>query len=135
MGDTDEQKAKKQEEIFKMKKVALLNMYKKLAELNRYLIAAAVPKGNDAYLTKLVQDNFPEWGKVIISSMNKKTIPNTNYPGQGKHVFPCSVVCEDQGFKAVHYLVLLEPSKPGEKPKLPEGANEQEWNRKVELAK
>jgi len=135
MGDTDEQKAKKQEEIFKMKKVALLNMYKKQAELNRYLIAAAVPKGNDAYLTKLVQDNFPEWGKVIISSMNKKTIPNTNYPGQGKHVFPCSVVCEDQGFKAVHYLVLLEPSKPGEKPKLPEGANEQEWNRKVELAK
>ena len=35
----------------------------------------------------------------------------------------------------IHYLVLLEPSKPAEKPKLPEGANEQEWNRKVELAK
>jgi hypothetical protein len=135
MGDTDEQKAKKQEEIFKMKKVALLNMYKKQAELNRYLIAAAVPKGNDAYLTKLVQDNFPEWGKVVASSMNKKTIPNTNYPNQGKRVFPCSVVCEDQGFKMVHYLVLLEPSKPNEKPKLPEGANEQEWNRSVELVK
>lgn len=135
MGDTDEQKAKKQEEILKMKKVALLNIYKGMAENKRYAFGAAVPKGNDGYLTKLVQDNFPEWGKVVASSMNKKTIPNTNYPNQGKRVFPCSVVCEDQGFKMVHYLVLLEPSKPNEKPKLPEGANEQEWNRSVELVK
>lgn len=135
MGDTDEQKAKKQEEIFKMKKVTLLNIYKLMTELKRYAFGAALPKGNDAYIAKLVQDNFPEWGKVTASSISKKTIPNTDYPDQGKRVFPCSVVCEDQGFKVVHYFVLLEPSKPNEKPKLPEGAKEKEWNRRVDLVK
>lgn len=124
MGDTDEQKAKKQEEIFKMKKAALLNRYK-WNTTHTFKVAAIT--GNDANLKKIAQELFPEWGKIIATKMGTKSVPNTDFPGQGKRVVTGSVLCEDQGYKVLHYIPFIAPEKAGEKPKLPEGVVEKTW--------
>lgn len=130
MGDTDEHKAKKQEELFKMKKAALLYRYQWLST-NTFKVPTIT--GNDANLKKITQELFPEWGTVIATKMGTKVSPNTDFPKQ--KIIYGSVLCEDQGYKVLHRIPFIAPAKAGEKPKLPEGVYDIVWLNYSDLIK
>lgn len=108
LNSTDEEKAVKKKITEELHKVTLLKLYKHAAQMNRYDKSIS---GNDAWLTKLAKDNFPEWGKVLASkiSTNYKVNYNGTVPKSRYH--SGVIMCEDQGYKVLHYIQLSQPYK------------------------
>jgi len=102
-------------EVQKMRKGSLLKMYQSAASAGRY-VAMPAAKGNsaEAYVKQYVEKTYPEWGKVIRVSapmkynVVKDKLGNILYRQHG-----VTVVCEDQGYKAVHGISLREDYKGG----------------------
>ena len=87
----------------------MLKIYKNAAQMNRYDTAIS---GNDAWLTKLAKDNFPEWGKVLASKIStnyKVNYTPTKVPKSRYHAG--IIMCEDQGYKVLHFIQLSQQYK------------------------
>ncbi|MBQ9677087.1 MAG: hypothetical protein IJV44_03015 [Prevotella sp.] len=94
----------------KYRKDELLRMYKDAAAAGRYkTIPASKDTQLDQYMKNYVEKNYPEWGKVIKVSCPKDynvyrdKLGNITYRSQS-----CYIVCEDQGYKAIHGISLHE---------------------------
>ena len=106
---TDEEKALKKEITTDIHKAILLKRYQQAAQMNRY---ASAISGNDAWVTKLVKDNFPEWGKILASKISTDYKVNYTPAGVPKSRYHSAVVmCEDQGYKVLHYIQLSQQYK------------------------
>ena len=104
---TDAEKALKKEITNDIHKAHMLKLYKLAAEGNRYKPAIS---GNDAWLTKLANENFPEWGKVVASKISTNYKVNYSSPGIPKSRYHSgTIMCEDQGYKVLHYIQLSQP--------------------------
>ena len=113
LDSTNEEKAKKKEITTELHRTTLLKRYKEAAKMNRYKPAIS---GNNAWVTNLVKENFPEWGKVIASKINTDYKVNYSSPGVPKSRYHSAVVmCQDQGYKVLHYIQLSQPYKGGGK--------------------
>lgn len=113
LDSTDDEKAKKKEITTELHRTTLLKRYKEAAKMNRYKPAIS---GNNAWVTNLVKENFPEWGKVIASKINTDYKVNYSSPGVPKSRYHSAVVmCQDQGYKVLHYIQLSQPYKGGGK--------------------
>lgn len=113
LDSTDDEKAKKKEITKELHRTTLLKRYKEAAKMNRYKPAIS---GNNAWVTNLVKENFPEWGKVIASKINTDYKVNYSSPGVPKSRYHSAVVmCQDQGYKVLHYIQLSQPYKGGGK--------------------
>lgn len=109
----DEEKALKKEITQELHKGTLLKRYKEAAQMNRYKPAIS---GNDAWVTKLVRENFPEWGKILASKINTDYKVNYDALHNPKSRYHSAVVmCQDQGYKVLHYIQLSQPYKGGGK--------------------
>ena len=94
----------------KYRKDFLLSMYKDAAAAGRY-VAMPAAKGNstETYIKKYVTEKYPEWGKIIRVSapmnynVHRDKLGNIKYRSHS-----VTVVCEDQGYKAVHYISMHE---------------------------
>lgn len=108
----DEEKALKKEITTELHKATLLKRYKEAAQMNSYGKAIS---GNDAWVTKIVKENCPEWGKVLASKIN--TNYKVNYSGTvpKSRYHTAVVMCEDQGYKVLHYIQLSQPYNGGGK--------------------
>ena len=110
---TDQEKALKKELNNEVRKATLLNRYKSAANMNRY---AAGFSGNNAWVTNLVKENFPEWGKILASKINTDYKVNYTAAGVPKSRYHSAVVmCQDQGYKVLHFIQLSQPYKGGGK--------------------
>lgn len=113
LDSTDDEKAKKKEITTELHRSTLLKRYKEAANMKRYKPAIS---GNNAWVTNLVKENFPEWGKVIASKINADYKVNYSSPGVPKSRYHSAVVmCQDQGYKVLHYIQLSQPYKGGGK--------------------
>lgn len=113
LDSTDDEKAKKKEITTELHRSTLLKRYKEAANMKRYKPAIS---GNNAWVTNLVKENFPEWGKVIASKINTDYKVNYSSPGVPKSRYHSAVVmCQDQGYKVLHYIQLSQPYKGGGK--------------------
>ena len=109
LSSTDEEKALKKELVEECRKAQMLKIYKNAAQMNRYDTAIS---GNDAWLTKLAKDNFPEWGKVLASKIStnyKVNYTPTKVPKSRYHAG--IIMCEDQGYKVLHFIQLSQQYK------------------------
>ena len=94
----------------KYRKDELLRMYKEAAAAGRY-IAMPAAKGNstETYIKKYVTEKYPEWGKIIRVSapmnynVHRDKLGNIKYRSHS-----VTIICEDQGYKAVHYISMHE---------------------------
>jgi hypothetical protein len=110
---TDEEKALKKEITTDIHKAILLKRYQQAVQMNRYGKAIS---GSNAWVNKLVKDNFPEWGKIVASKINTDYKVNYKSPGVPKSRYHSAVVmCQDQGYKVLHYIQLSQPYKGGGK--------------------
>ena len=110
---TDEEKALKKEITTDIHKAILLKRYQQAVQMNRYGKAIS---GSNAWVNKLVKDNFPEWGKIVASKINTDYKVNYKSPGVPKSRYHSAVVmCQDQGYKVLHYILLSQPYKGGGK--------------------
>ena len=92
------------------RKDELLRMYKEAAAAGRYkTIPATKDTQLDQYIKGYVEKNYPEWGKVLkVSSpknynIHRDILGNITYRSHA-----CYIVCEDQGYKAIHSISLHE---------------------------
>lgn len=92
------------------RKDELLRMYKDAAAAGRYkTIPASKDAQLDQYMKNYVEKNYPEWGKVIKVScpkdynVHRDKLGNITYRSH-----TCYIVCEDQGYKAIHSISLHE---------------------------
>lgn len=94
----------------KYRKDELLRMYKEAASAGRY-IAMPAAKGNstETYIKNYVANMYPEWGKIIRVSapmnynVHRDKLGNIKYRSHS-----VDIVCEDQGYKAVHSISMHE---------------------------
>lgn len=94
----------------KYRKDELLRMYKEAASAGRYMAMPAA-KGNstEAFIKKYVTERYPEWGKIIRVSapmnynVHRDRLGNIKYRSHS-----VVIVCEDQGYKAVHSISMHE---------------------------
>ena len=133
LSSTPEEKKLKEEITQELHKVTLLKRYKEAAQMNRYGKAIS---GNDAWVTKLAKENFPEWGKVLASKINTDYKVNYNGTIPKSRYHSAVVMCEDQGYKVLHYIQLSQPYKGNGK----YGSSEvryggMRWNEAVTLVK
>ena len=87
-------------------------------------------------MTKLAKENFPEWGKVLASKINTDYKVNYNGTIPKSRYHSAVVMCEDQGYKVLHYIQLSQPYKGNGK----YGSSEvryggMRWNEAVTLVK
>ena len=123
----------KDKERFQMKKAAMVKLYKYAAQNND---TAPMISGNVAWLSQAVAEKCPEWGKVVASSIDtdyEVTVNALGVPVFRTHT--SSVVCEDQGYKVLHYVYLKEDYAGGKY-----GATEirpggLKWNDKCRMVK
>lgn len=121
-------------EEMKMKKGALLTQYKATVSRGDY---KPMISGHDAGIEALVKKNCPEWGTILVSKKN--TDYKVNYNAVGTPVsryHTAVVVCQDQGYKVMHYIQLSQPYKGGSK----YGSSEvrsggMEWSAAVSIVK
>ena len=110
---TPEEKAKKKEITTELHRATLLKRYKEAEQLKRYKPAIS---GNDAWVTNLVKENFPEWGKIIASKTDANYKVNYDAAGVPTSRYHSAIVmCEDQGYKVLHFIQLSQPYKGGGK--------------------
>lgn len=109
----DEEKALKKEITTELHKATLMKRYKDAAQMNRYKPAIS---GTNAWVNKLVQENFPEWGKILASKINTDYKVNYDALHNPKSRYHSAVVmCQDQGYKVLHFIQLSQPYKGGGK--------------------
>ena len=105
----DEEKALKKQITADLHKGALLKRYKEAAQLNRYKPAIS---GTNTWVNNLVKENFPEWGKILASKIDMNYKVNYDAMHRPKSRYHAAVVmCEDQGYKVLHYIQLSQPYK------------------------
>lgn len=126
-------------EPLKMKKGALLRAYKVAEENGLYVTPK---KAKDApFIIAIVKERCPEWGTVLSAGLVETNYANwkVNHNSLGTILNRESkgwVICEDQGYKTVHFLAVVEKYASGgqfNQTKL--GADLPYWNSKVELVK
>ena len=67
-------------------------------------------------VNKLVQENFPEWGKILASKIDTNYKVNYDALHNPKsHYHSAIVMCQDQGYKVLHFIQLSQPYKGGGK--------------------
>lgn len=109
----DQERAQKKEITTELHKATLLKRYKEAAKMNRYKPAIS---GTNAWVNKLVQENFPEWGKILASKIDTNYKVNYDALHNPKSRYHSAVVmCQDQGYKVLHYIQLSQPYKGGGK--------------------
>ena len=105
----DEEKALKKQITADLHKGTLLKRYKEAAQLNRYKPAIS---GTNTWVNNLVKENFPEWGKILASKIDTNYKVNYDAMHRPKSRYHAAVVmCEDQGYKVLHYIQLSQPYK------------------------
>ena len=109
----DEEKALKKEITTELHKATLMKRYKDAAQMNRYKPAIS---GTNAWVNKLVQENFPEWGKILASKIDTNYKVNYDALHNPKSRYHSAIVmCQDQGYKVLHFIQLSQPYKGGGK--------------------
>lgn len=109
LDSNDEEKALKKEITTELHRATMLKRYKEAATMNRYKPAIS---GQNAWVNNLVKENFPEWGKIVASKINTDYKVNYEAPGKPKSRYHSAVVmCQDQGYKVLHYIQLSQPYK------------------------
>ena len=94
----------------KYRKDFLLSMYKDAQSAGRY-VAMPAAKGNatEKYIKQYVEERYPEWGTILRVSapmnynVHRDKLGNIKYRSHN-----VTVVCQDQGYKAVHYISMHE---------------------------
>ena len=76
--------------------------------MNRYKPAIS---GQNACVNNLVKENFPEWGKIVASKINTDYKVNYNGTIPKSRYHTAVVMCQDQGYKVLHYIQLSQPYK------------------------
>ena len=108
LDSNDEEKALKKEITTELHRATMLKRYKEAATMNRYKPAIS---GQNAWVNNLVKENFPEWGKIVASKINTDYKVNYNGTIPKSRYHTAVVMCQDQGYKVLHYIQLSQPYK------------------------
>lgn len=120
-------------EQLKMKKGALLTQYKATASRGNF---QPMISGHATGIEELVKQSCPEWGTILASKKN--TDYRVNYNALGKPVsryHTAVVVCQDQGYKVMHYIQLSQPYQGGKYGNSAVRSGGMEWNAACSIVK